>query len=272
MLRVSRALFFQLTGLACAAAVAIWLGRTFPVVEYILRAQQAIGALEFWGAVLYPVLYAGCNVLLLPGGVLAIGSGLFFGLWWGFALNLVGNVGGAAVSFLVGRKLGRGWLQKKYFKHRKWALLDAAIAREDWKIVFLTQLHPLFPTSLLNYMYGVTRIRFSTCMLWIALGQMPGLFLYAYLGTLTQLGIRVLRGENHPAGLEYLMWMSGLGLTLVVTIVLGRLALRLLAEAQDAAQRPERVEMLGTKFESPLPQSFDTHAPRASFPAQSRYD
>src|SRR5215213_3052015 len=115
MSRVRRALYFQIIGLACAAAFVIWLSRTFPIVDYILRAQRAIGALEFWGGVLYPMLYAGCNVLLLPGGVLAIGSGLFFGLWWGFALNLVGNVAGAAVSFLVARKLGRGWLERKLF-------------------------------------------------------------------------------------------------------------------------------------------------------------
>jgi uncharacterized membrane protein YdjX (TVP38/TMEM64 family) len=272
MSRVSRALCFQIIGLACAAAVVMGLSRAFPVVDYILQAQRAIGALDFWGAVLYPMLYAACNVLLLPGGVLAVGSGLFFGLWWGFALNVVGNVAGAAVSFLIGRKLGRGWLEKKYFKRQKWALLDAAIAREDWKIVFLTQVHPLFPTSLLNYMYGVTRIRFSTCMLWITLGQAPGLFLYAYLGTLTQLGIRLLRGHTHPERMEYVLWIGGLALTLLVTTLLGRLALRLLAEAEEAARPQTALETVGTKFEDSVPQSFDTHASRASLPAPSRYD
>src|SRR5215213_3812203 len=110
MSRVRRALYFQIIGLACAAAFVIWLSRTFPIVDYILRAQRAIGALEFWGGVLYPMLYAACNVLLLPGGVLAIGSGLFFGLWWGFALVLIGNVTGAAISFGLARALGRRWM------------------------------------------------------------------------------------------------------------------------------------------------------------------
>jgi len=65
--------------------------------------------------------------------------------------------------------------------------LEPAVAREGWKIILLSQLHPLFPTSLLNYLYGLTRIRFRTCMLWVAIGQAPGLFLYAYVGTLGQL-------------------------------------------------------------------------------------
>lgn len=249
MSQVRRALYLQLTGLALAAIFVVWLAHWYPLVDYIVRAQEAIGAHEFWGAVLYPLLYAACNVLLLPGGVLAIGSGLFFGLWWGVALNLVGNVGGAAISFFLSRKLGRRWVEKKFFRHRKWAALDTAIARDGWKIIFLSQVHPLFPTSLLNYLYGVTRIRFSSCMLWVALGQAPGLFLYAYLGTMTQHGIRLLRGNSHPAGMEYVIWIGGLVLTLIVTTALGRLALKLLAEAEEAALEPPISEPLREELE-----------------------
>ncbi|HEV7868983.1 MAG TPA: TVP38/TMEM64 family protein [Chthoniobacteraceae bacterium] len=239
MTRVRRALLVQLGGLALAGLFVVWLVQRIPVLHYIAEAQEKIGAMEFWGGVLYPLLYAFCNVLLLPGGVLAVGSGLFFGLWWGFCLNVIGNVTGAAISFVLARKLGRGWVEKRFFKHRKWAALDAAIARDGWKIIFLSQVHPLFPTSLLNYLYGVTRIRFGTCMLWIALGQAPGLFLYAYLGTLAQLSIPILSGENHPAPREYIFWLGGLVLTIAATIVLGRVALRVMAEVQQAAAQPE---------------------------------
>jgi uncharacterized membrane protein YdjX (TVP38/TMEM64 family) len=209
---------------------------------YITHAQRKMGEMQLWGGLLYPLFYALCNVLLLPAGVLAIGSGLFFGLWWGFFLNLGGNLAGAAVAFVISRKLGRHWVERKFFRHRKWAALDGAIARDGWRIIFLSQLHPLFPTSLLNYLYGVTRIPFRTCMLWIALGQAPGLFLYAYLGTLAQLGIRLWRGATDPRPLEYVLWIGGLALTLGVTIALARLALRLLAEAEQAVKPvPPRV-------------------------------
>ena len=232
MSAVRRALYVQLIGLGLGVCLVAWLARTFPVLDYILRAQRHVAQMSVWAGVLYPMLYAGCNVLLLPGGVLAIGSGLFFGLWWGFCLNLLGNVLGAAIAFLIARKLGRQWVARKFFQDRKWVALDGAIARDGWKIIFLSQVHPLFPTSLLNYLYGVTRIRFWTCILWVALGQAPGLFLYAYLGTLGQLGLRLWRGQTHPQFTEYLIWGSGLGLTVLVTTVLGRMALRLLAEAQ----------------------------------------
>ncbi len=236
---VKRALYIQFSGLVVAAIFIAWIAHRFPVLDYIARAQQKIGAMEFWGGVLYPLLYAACNVLMLPGGVLAIGSGLFFGLWWGVFLNLAGNVGAAAIAFFLSRKLGRAWVSKKFLRHRKWAALDEAIGREGWKIIFLSQVHPLFPSSLLNYLSGVTRIRFGTCMLWVALGQFPGLFLYAYLGTLAQLGIKLLRGQTHPATIEYVLWFGGLLLTLLITTLLARMALRLLAEAEAAEKRPE---------------------------------
>jgi uncharacterized membrane protein YdjX (TVP38/TMEM64 family) len=226
------AIWWQLGGLLLGGIVLAVAARHFPLVEYVTRAQQKIEEMEVWGGVLYPLLYAACNVLLLPGGVIAIGSGLFFGLWWGAALSLVGNVVGAAVAFGIARLIGRRWLVARLLKNERWAALDRAIERHGWKIIFLTQVHPLFPTSLLNYIYGVTRIRFSHCMLWVALGQAPGLFLYAYLGTLTQHGLRVWRGLSHPHPHEYVIWIGGLVLSLAATVALGRLALRLMAESQ----------------------------------------
>lgn len=231
---MKRALILQLGGLLFAGLMIAGVSRFVPIADYIARAQHHIGAMEIWGGVLYPLLYAACNVLLLPGGVLAIGSGLFFGLWWGFVLNLAGNVLGAAVAFALARRLGRGWVARKFLREPRWAALDEAITREGSKIIFLSQVHPLFPSSLLNYLYGITRIRFVDCLLWVALGQAPGLFLYAYLGTLGQHGLKLARGDTHPAPWEYAVWIGGLLLTLLVTTLLGRVALRTLAAIQGA--------------------------------------
>ncbi len=237
MSRIKRAFHFQLIGLVLAGIFTAWLVRTFPITDYITRAQGTIGRLEIWGGVLYPLLFALCNLLLLPGGIVAVGSGLFFGLWWGFLLNMLGCLAGAAAAFGLSRAVGRPWIERRFFRDAKWAALDRLIARDGWKIIFLSQVHPLFPTSLLNYLYAITRIRFGTCMIWIALGQAPGLFLYAYLGTLAQFGLRIARGKTHPFPHEYALWIGGLALTLTVTMALARLALRILSEAEAEARR-----------------------------------
>jgi uncharacterized membrane protein YdjX (TVP38/TMEM64 family) len=100
------------------------------------------------------------------------------------------------------------------------------VERESWKIIFLSQLHPLFPTSLLNYFYGLTRIRFSTYMLWASIGRIPGLFFYAYIGTLGQLAVRIMRGKSYPRTLEYWIWGGAFITTVLLLVVLGRVARR----------------------------------------------
>lgn len=236
MVQVRRAIIIQLAGLTVVAIAFFFLSRIFPVVDIIADIQQRVMRWGAWGAIFYPLLYACCNVLLLPGGVLSVGAGFFFGLWWGFLIALLGNVGGAAISFFISRWVGRQWLRRKLLRNRTLVALEPAVEKEGWKIILLSQLHPLFPTSLLNYLYGLTQIRFRTCMLWVAIGQAPGLFLYSYLGTLGQLGLNLARGKSHPAAIEYLVWLGGFASAAVILIILGRISLRLLQQAEkDAA-------------------------------------
>jgi len=236
MREVRRAVIVQIAGLLIVSLGLFVVSRFVSVVDILAAVQERVMHLGAWSAVCYPLLYACCNVLLLPGGVLSIGGGFFFGLWWGFLIVLVGNVVGAAISFYISRWIGHRWLRPRLMRNATLEALEPAVAREGWKIILLSQLHPLFPTSLLNYLYGLTRIRFRTCMLWVAIGQAPGLFLYAYLGTLGQLGLNLVRGKSHPRAIEYLIWGGGLATAIIVLALLGRIALRLLQEAENAAR------------------------------------
>jgi uncharacterized membrane protein YdjX (TVP38/TMEM64 family) len=52
------------------------------------------------------------------------------------------------------------WIQRK----PSFVAVDKAVAREGWKIVFLTRLSPLFPFNFQNYAYGLTSVSFwRTC-------------------------------------------------------------------------------------------------------------
>ena len=253
MVQVRRALYIQIGGLVLVTVALFILSRFFPLADWLAEVQQRVMGWGAWSAIAYPLLYACCNVLLLPGGFLSIGGGFFFGLWWGFLIILVGNVTGAAISFYISRWIGRRWLHRRLMRNRTLEALEPAVVREGWKIILLSQLHPLFPTSLMNYLYGLTTIRFRTCMLWVAVGQAPGLFLYAYLGTLGQLGLNLVRGKSHPALVEYFVWGGGLLVSVVVLVLLGRIALRLLKEAQEEAIRETpSTELPQYKVDKPL--------------------
>src|SRR2546430_16039395 len=98
MLKVRHSLYWQAGALGIAIALVFALSRFFPVIEFIDALQRRVMSLGAWAAVCYPLLFAACNILLLPGGILAVGAGFFFGLWWGFLIVFAGNLIATAVS------------------------------------------------------------------------------------------------------------------------------------------------------------------------------
>src|SRR5438128_5306134 len=238
MFKIRRAIYWQFGGLVIAVALISALSRFFPIVDFVEAAQKRVMNWGTWGAICYPLLFAACNILLLPGGVLAVGGGFFFGLWWGFLIVFAGNVLGAAISFGLSRWVARRWFRRRLSRNATLRALEPALERESWKIILLSQLHPLFPTSLLNYFYGLTRIRFRTYMLWASIGRMPGLFLYAYVGTLGQLGLRMMRGKSQPHIIEYCMWGGAFLTTAFLLLVLGRIASRVVHAGYENERPP----------------------------------
>jgi uncharacterized membrane protein YdjX (TVP38/TMEM64 family) len=238
MPKVPRSLYWQAAALLLVIALVWALSRFFPVVDFIAVLQQRVMGLGAWAAICYPLLFAACNILLLPGGILAVGSGFFFGLWWGFLIVFAGNIVGTAISFALSRSIARRWFQQRLSSNPTLRALGPAVERESWKIILLSQLHPLFPTSLLNYFYGLTQIRFSSYMFWASIGRMPGLFLYVYVGTLGQLAVRIMRGENYPRTIEYWIWGGVFVTTILLLIVLVRIAYRAIQTSHASTIRP----------------------------------
>src|SRR5881227_333648 len=236
MPKVSRAICWQVGALVIAIVVAIVLSRFVPIVNFIEASQQHVMSWGAWGAVCYPLLFAACNILLLPGCILAVGGGFFFGLWWGFFIVFAGNIVATAISFALSRSIARRWFQRKLSGNPTLRALGPAVERESWKIILLSQLHPLFPTSLLNYFYGLTRIRFGSYMLWASLGRVPGLFLYVYAGTLGQFAVRIARGKSYPRMIDYWIWGGAFVTTVLLLMVLGRVAYRAIQASQTSTK------------------------------------
>src|ERR687887_300290 len=232
MLNTRRAVYL-LVGLAFVVTVLVLFSRFGPIVDFVEASEQAVMRWGTWSVIRYPLLFALCNLLLLPGGLLSVGGGFFFGLWRGFLLALIGNQMAAAISFALSRLVWRRWFNQRFARSRILQLLGPAVEREGWKIILLSQLHPLFPTSLLNYFYGLTRIRFRTYMLWASIGRMPGLFFYAYVGTLGQLAVRIMRGKSYPRAVEYWIWGGAFITTVLLLLVLGRVAREAIQTSSD---------------------------------------
>ncbi|HEY2567891.1 MAG TPA: TVP38/TMEM64 family protein [Candidatus Udaeobacter sp.] len=236
MLKFSRAIWWQVGAVVTGIVIAVLLSRFIPILGFIEESQRRVMSWGPWGAVCYPLLFAACSVLLLPGGILAVGGGFFFGLWWGFVIVLAGNFIATVISFSLSRWIAGRWFRQKLSDNSTLRALGPAVERESWKIILLSQLHPLFPTSLLNYFYGLTRIPFGTYMIWASIGRAPGLFLYVYVGTLGQFAVRIMRGKSYPRMIEYWVWGGAFVTTVLLLIVLGRIAHGVIQESDDAAR------------------------------------
>ena len=241
---VRRVIFWQVVAVACAITLAVALSRFLPVISFVAVLQERVISWGAWAGICYPLSFAACNILLLPGGILAVGGGFFFGLWWGFLIVFAGNIISTAISFALSRFVAGRWFRQKLSSNLTLRAIGPAVERESWKIILLSQLHPLFPSSLLNYFYGLTRIRFSTYMFWASIGRLPGLFFYVYIGTLGQLAVRIMRGKSYPRAVEYWIWGGAFMTTVLLLLVLGRVARRAIQTSSGQVEDTQPTDRL----------------------------
>lgn len=236
--KTGKAVALQFVSLGLALLAVFILSRFYRVDHLLDWLHTHVAEYQPWSTLCYPLLHAGCNLLLLPAGVLVIGSGFLFGWWKGFLLALTGHLLAASGAFWISRTFGRRFIEQHLATRPQWQVLDRAIAREGWKVVVLSQASPLFPTSLFNYCYGLTRLRYWPCLAWITLGWSPGMFLYTYLGQLGSVGWQAWRSGHRLSPWQTAVWVGGLLVSLAVTVLLARLAVRLLREARARAADP----------------------------------
>jgi uncharacterized membrane protein YdjX (TVP38/TMEM64 family) len=153
-----------------------------PLLKNALDRIRGLGPLA---PVAFIAIYIAACVLFLPGSILTIGAGVIFGVVRGTVYVSIAATLGATAAFLVGRYFARDWVARKIEGNPKFKAIDEAVGREGWKIVLLTRLSPVFPFNLLNYAYGLTRVKLRDYVLASWAGMIPGTILYVYIGSIS---------------------------------------------------------------------------------------
>ena len=214
-------------GVIIALALAAW---QLPLGTYIEQALSWVEAHETIAWIVFAILYIAAIVLILPASVFSLAAGYLFGLLQGWIIVVITATIGAMIAFIVGRSLLRTWVVKKAEKMKNFHSLDEAVSQKGLFIVFLTRLSPVFPFSLINYVYGITKISLRNFSLATFFGIMPGSLLYVYAGSTAKNLQEVLSGNVEFSGAQQYLLYGGLIATLIVTIVITRIASKALKE------------------------------------------
>ncbi len=197
-------------------------------VEYHYNLRSLISEILAWcknqgalGALVFILVYILSAVMLIPGTILTFAGAAIYGLLWGIILVSIGSTAGAMLAFLIARFGLRGYLSRKMKTSSRWAAIDKIVEDDGWKIVFLSRLSPLFPFNLLNYFYGVTSISFRNYSTASAIGMLPGIILYVYLGSVTGDLFQV---ERQRTPLEWGFYIFGLVATVILTLLITKRA------------------------------------------------
>lgn len=144
--------------LFAALLMAVWYAHRQGLVDIhsLARAVRASGSAA---PDVFMAIYAGSAVLLLPTGPLNLAAGFFWGAAWGCAYSVTGATVGAVVSFALSRYLLRqsvnGW-----FRGNRWRTMRDEISRYGWRSVGLARINPVVPFGPVNYLFGITTLRF----------------------------------------------------------------------------------------------------------------
>jgi uncharacterized membrane protein YdjX (TVP38/TMEM64 family) len=206
----------------------------FPLKEWIESFSDWVEGLGFWGGVIYAAFYAIATVLLVPGAPLTVAAGLVFGLAAGFPVVLVGATIGAALAFLAARYLVRQKVREMVDERPRLKAVDRAVTEEGWKIVAMVRLTPIIPFNVQNYFFGLTEINFWHYVAATAVGIVPGVLLYLYLGAI---GGATLGGGEEFGPLQWSFFGAGLVITIVAVWLVTRKAKAKLKEAGVADTR-----------------------------------
>ncbi len=189
-----------------------------------------VAELGVWGPVVFIAGYVVAVVAFVPGSVLTLATGTIFGIQAGTAYVFVAATLGSCGAFMVARYAARGWVESRLAGNARFAAIDAAVGKQGLKIVTLLRLSPVFPFTLLNYALGLTGVRFRDYAL-ASVGMLPGTLLYVYSGAIAGDAASAAGGVATADTSEWAVRIVGLAATLVVTILVTRVARRALREA-----------------------------------------
>jgi uncharacterized membrane protein YdjX (TVP38/TMEM64 family) len=220
---VSRArLPLRLTLLPALIAVALliaWrlgyfdLARREHLVALIRQARQTP-----WADFLYVVAYTLVATLGLPTTVFSVVGGALFGVARGVVLAWTGAMAGTLIAYTLARSIGKGSVHRFLGRHH---LFDRLQKRSDFWALLRLRVLPVAPFAVLDYVAGLARVSLKALLLATAVGILPSLVAYTYVGAELIAGL-----ESSGEARVRALWIAGAVTLVMICISLVPAAIR----------------------------------------------
>jgi uncharacterized membrane protein YdjX (TVP38/TMEM64 family) len=196
-------------------------------VEDLARLLQWLRSIGPLGHVLFAAFYLLGTLAMLPASFLEGGAGFVYGPLLGIPIAIALGTACSTVSFLLGRTLLRGAVERRIARNPRLVAIDRAIDADGRRLVFLLRLSPLAPFNALSLVMGATSVPLRDYVLGTVVGHLFPVTVFTWTGSTVASAFDLVQGSPPP------VWVTatGLALTLVATVGVSRFAKR----ALDAA-------------------------------------
>lgn len=142
--------------------------------------QKWLETMGIFAPVIYIVLYTVGTLLILPSTPLNLTGGAIFGIWWGTLWTTIAALVAAIAAFAFTRTIGRELVSHKLAE--RWSAVDAEIRQGGLFYLFAIRLLPIIPYGIVNFVAGLTSIKFKDYLIGTLLGTLPGVLPFVMMG------------------------------------------------------------------------------------------
>ncbi|WP_018933752.1 TVP38/TMEM64 family protein [Gracilibacillus lacisalsi] len=147
-----------------------------PLLNWLNQSDRSQLPLMCFLAVLFGI------IPVVPFSVFGALMGAKYGIIMGAMINWIGSVGASALLFLFARFVFVKEFQKLIAKFNKIKKFDDLIRRNAFIAVLVSRMVPIIPPPVINIYSGLSAMSFHTYILATAIGQIPGMIVYAFIG------------------------------------------------------------------------------------------
>jgi uncharacterized membrane protein YdjX (TVP38/TMEM64 family) len=190
-------------------------GMTDQLIEW-LRATEGLSVTS--GVVLVTVFVV-ANFIAIPRSLLAVSAGALYGLP-AIALIVPSATAGAMLAFLAARHFFSARLQRRIDRHQRLRAIADAIDNEGWRIVALVRIASPIPSTVGNYLFGLTRIGLVPFAVTTFVFIIPQTALFVYIGYVGRTAL--IENATSPLNL-IVMTLAAISVTAVLLLIRRRL-------------------------------------------------